>query len=154
MYQLYNSLYQRFQRVIKSIPHKERQYYLDVDYKQNMALVVESYDQHRDPEIIGVAQYFQNSATGFADVAFVIRDAWQGQGLGTLMIRHLADVAEKNGIKGFTADVLVTNAAMLHVFYNSGLGINTALSGEVYHLKMNFAKSNRRATDADKLQNA
>jgi len=130
------TLYQRFQGVIKCIPHKERQYYLDVDYVHNMALVTESCDEQHDPDIIGVAQYFLDPATGFADVSFVIRDTWQGQGLGTAMIRHLAFIARKNGIQGFTADVLVSNGAMLHVFHKSGLKISSTMSEGIIQLEM------------------
>ncbi len=142
-----DTLYQRFLRVIKSVPHNERQYYLDVDYKRNMGLVAETCDADRDPEVIGVAQYFLDRASGFADASFLIRDAWQGQGLGTLMIRHLTHIAQKNGIKGFVADVLVSNGAMLHVFSKSGLQINTTLSDNVYHLNMPFPRSDWRAGD-------
>lgn len=141
------TLYQRFQRVIKCIPHKERQYYLDVDYVRNMALVAETCEEHRDPEIIGVAQYFLDPATGFADVSFVVRDTWQGQGLGTLMIRHLTDIARENGIQGFTADVLVSNGAMLHVFYNSGLEISSTMSEGVTRLKMTLSRIDTGAGD-------
>ncbi len=149
-----STLYQRFQRVIKSVPHKERQYYLDVDYRANMALVAETCEQRRDPKIIGVAQYFLDPATGYADASFVIRDTWQGQGLGTVMIRHLTDIARENGVKGFTADVLASNGAMLHVFYNSGLEINSTLSEGVYQLKMPLSGSDSPAADENNLQPA
>ncbi|MFQ5462548.1 MAG: GNAT family N-acetyltransferase, partial [Phycisphaerae bacterium] len=142
------TLYQRFQRIIKCIPHEERQYYLDVDYVRNMALVAETHNEHRDPEIVGVAQYFLDPATGFADASFVVRDSWQGQGLGTLLIRHLTHIARENGIQGFTADVLVSNGAMLHVFHNSGLEISSVISDGVSRLKMPLSRCDPHAADA------
>jgi len=152
-YSLSNTtLYQRFQRVIRCIPHSERRYYLDVDYKKNMALVGETCDENRDPEIVGVAQYFLDSPSGFAEASFVIRDAWQGQGLGTLMISHLISIARENGIKGFTADVLASNGAMLHVFNNSGLKISSTLEEGVCRLSMPFTHFSKPLTEEGRLQ--
>jgi acyl-CoA hydrolase/GNAT superfamily N-acetyltransferase len=146
------TLYQRFQRVIKCIPHSERRYYLDVDYKKNMALVGETCGEDRDPEIVGVAQYFLDSASGFAEASFVIRDAWQRQGLGTAMISHLISIARENGIKGLTADVLASNGAMLHVFYKSGLKIHSTLVEGVYRLNMPFSRPGKHSHEEGRLQ--
>ena len=40
----------------------------------------------------------------------------------------------------FTADVLVDNRAMMHVFHKSGLEVKSTLKGQICHLKMPFRK--------------
>jgi RimJ/RimL family protein N-acetyltransferase len=133
-----NSLYRRFLRATKHVAHSERQYYLDVDYQHNTALVVETCEPRQEPEIVAVAQYFQHPKSGFADVAFLVRDALQGQGLGTELVRALIDRARECGVKGFTADVLTTNQHMLHLFNKSGLEVSSKADGEVLRLTMPF----------------
>jgi len=134
-----NSLYKRFLRVIKSIPHKERQYFLDVDYVSNMAVVVETCEPGREPEIVAVAQYFVDVASQFADVAFLVRDEWQGKGIGRQLVSEMCTRARERGVKGFVADVSATNRAMLHLFQGTGLVAHKLVAKDVYRLRMPFA---------------
>jgi RimJ/RimL family protein N-acetyltransferase len=133
-----DALYKRFMRVAKRIPHEERQYYLDVDYQDNLAVVLETCDPRLEPEIVAVAQYFLDRDTGLADVGFIVRDTWQGQGLGTILVDEMIRLARERDVKGFTADVLATNQAMLHLFQRCGLEVKTRTSGGVCRLTMPF----------------
>ncbi|MGH2881856.1 MAG: GNAT family N-acetyltransferase, partial [Solirubrobacteraceae bacterium] len=54
-----------------------------------------------------------------AEVAFVIADAWQGHGLGSIMLSRLAAAVREHGVRTLTAEVLPTNRAMLTVFARS-----------------------------------
>jgi len=143
-----SSLYRRFMRVTKRVAHRERQYYLDVDYRDNMAIVLETCDPQSEPELAAVAQYFKDPATGFADAAFLVRDVLQGQGLGTELVRALADCARERGIRGFTADVLASNGGMLAVFGKLGVRIDRRLEGEMLELTMPF-ESDRPAGEPE-----
>jgi len=115
-----NSLYKRFMHVIRSVPHEDRRYFLDVDYRRNMAIVLETRDPAREPEIVGVAQYFADEGQSMAEAAFVVRDEWQGMGLGRLLVQKLIELGRDAGFEGFVADVLASNGAMLHLFRESG----------------------------------
>ena len=48
-----------------------------------------------------------------AEVAFMVADAWQGHGIATIMLGHLAAAAEEHGIAVFTAEVLPSNHRMI-----------------------------------------
>ena len=50
------------------------------------------------------------------EVAFVVREDFQGQGVASSMLEKLQAIAEGNGFTGFEANVLGDNAAMLRVF--------------------------------------
>jgi acyl-CoA hydrolase/RimJ/RimL family protein N-acetyltransferase len=131
-----DTVYLRWLRVLKRMPHRDLQGYVDVDYNKRMALVVEVADGSHEPEIVGVGRYHVVPSTGLADVAFVLRDDWQGRGLGSMLLRELIDAARDRGIEGFSADVLAVNGPMLHVFQRSGLRIESTLEDSVYHLTM------------------
>jgi acyl-CoA synthetase (NDP forming)/RimJ/RimL family protein N-acetyltransferase len=78
------------------------------------ALVAES-----GGRVIGVASY-EELRPGEAEMAFLLDDAVQGRGIGTLLLEQLAAVAREAGIHRLRADTLAENAAMLRVFTDSG----------------------------------
>jgi hypothetical protein len=56
------------------------------------------------------------------------------------MMKSLVETARKQGIKGFTAEVLADNVAMLRVFHHAAVTIESKLEGGVYSLTMLFAE--------------
>jgi RimJ/RimL family protein N-acetyltransferase len=55
------------------------------------------------------------------------------------LLTYLTYLAKKNGLVGFTAEVLVANAAMLRLFKRMGFDIETVSEdGVVYELKLAF----------------
>jgi predicted CoA-binding protein/GNAT superfamily N-acetyltransferase len=94
---------------------------LDVDYVDRFALVAETGEPRR---IISHAAYVR-SGPSRAEVAFLVADAWQGRGISTIMLAHLASIAEQKGIATFTAEVLPANHRMIKVFRESGFPVTT-----------------------------
>ena len=88
---------------------------VNVDYRDRMALVAVLSD-----DIIGVGRYDRLAATDHAEVAFTVEDAFQGHGVGTLLLERLVPVARANGIRAFEAEVLADNRRMLGVFADVG----------------------------------
>ncbi|MGZ6269744.1 MAG: bifunctional acetate--CoA ligase family protein/GNAT family N-acetyltransferase [Candidatus Limnocylindrales bacterium] len=72
--------------------------------------------------VIGQAGYDRMTADR-AEVGFTVTDAYQGRGVGTLLLERLAVAAEEDGVSVFEADVLPENHRMLEVFRESGFGI-------------------------------
>jgi ribosomal protein S18 acetylase RimI-like enzyme len=52
-------------------------------------------------------------------------DAYQGQGIGATLLRHLAVIARGAGLKELVADVLPDNSPMLKIFEKCGLDVRT-----------------------------
>ena len=80
-----------------------------------MALVVEQHD-----DFIGWASYERWQNRGDAEVAFQVDDGHAGKGVATLLLEHLAAIAQDNGVERFTAQTLGENRAMLSVFSKAG----------------------------------
>jgi acyl-CoA hydrolase/GNAT superfamily N-acetyltransferase len=131
-----DALYRRFMRVVKHVAHEERQYFLDVDYADNMAVVLETSDPKSEPEIVAVAQYFRRAPADSAEVGFIVKDSWQGQGLGRVLVDEMIRLARQAGLRALTADVLASNEAMLHLFRASGVSMSTASEGTVVRVEM------------------
>ncbi|HPF38345.1 MAG TPA: GNAT family N-acetyltransferase [Phycisphaerae bacterium] len=140
------SVHYRFFRMIKSMPHEKLQEMLHVDYEADMVLVVMT-DRDESAEMVGIAHYSRNPRDNFADAAFLVRDDFQNQGIGTLLMNRLVDAARENRIAGFTADVLIDNQGMLKIFHKCGFPVESEMEDGVYALKIPFTK-NRKRVDA------
>ncbi len=132
------SIHYRFFQLLKSMPHEKLQEFLRIDYEADMAFVVLTSSVDEDAEMVGIAHYLRDPRTNFADSAFLVRDDWQGRGLGTRLMGALVEAARRQGLAGFTADVLARNEAMLRVFHNSGYAVESRLEEGVYGLKIPF----------------
>src|SRR4029079_11894629 len=93
---------------------RDVQRFTTVDYRDRVALVATIEDQ-----IIGVVRY-ERTGQDEAEVAFVIEDPYQGRGLGTILLEHIAQAARERGVLRFVAEVLPHNARMLEVFEHAG----------------------------------
>jgi acetyl coenzyme A synthetase (ADP forming)-like protein len=90
---------------------------VDVDYRSQYSLLATSGEP---PMVVGQAIYLRTDRDR-AEIAFAITDTFQGRGLGTILLGHLAEAAHQNGITTFEARVLPQNHKMVEVFRDSGL---------------------------------
>jgi RimJ/RimL family protein N-acetyltransferase len=65
-------------------------------------------------------------------------DKYQGQGIGSELIKYLTLLAKKQGLLGFTADVLFDNISMIRVFEKMGFETKKQFDSGVYRLTMMF----------------
>jgi acyl-CoA synthetase (NDP forming)/GNAT superfamily N-acetyltransferase len=75
-----------------------------------------------DGLVVGVASYEVLSGNR-AEMAILVDDAWQGDGIGTLLVEHLTAVARREGIQELVGDVLATNVSMLRTSASLAPGI-------------------------------
>ncbi len=128
------SLYRRFFGPKRSFSKKEISYFVDIDFERHVALVATTEERGRSV-IIGSARYIL-AASGEAEIAFIVADAWQNRGIGARLLRHLAALAREAGIATFVADVLPDNRSMLKVFEKSGLRVRRKHESGSVHLTM------------------
>ena len=106
--------YQRFFTVMRRLPTNWAHFLANVDYRTRLALVIER-QAAESIELIAVGRYEPTADPDIAEVAFVVQDGWQGQGLGRLLLRELLAAAEARGIRKFRAYVLADNRRMLQL---------------------------------------
>jgi acetyltransferase len=94
-----------------------------LDPDREMALAALHTGADGRPHMIGVARYYTHPQTGEAEFALVVTDAWQGKGVGSHLMRRLADVARQRGVKWLVGDVLRENTAMLELMGYLGFTI-------------------------------
>ena len=107
--------YLRYFSVYPRIPERDLIRFTTVDHVDRVGLIALLADK-----IIAVGRYERTPGTDEAEVAFVVADAHQGRGIGSVLLEHLAAAARERGIRRFTAVVLAENDAMLRVFRDAG----------------------------------
>ena len=130
------SLYRRFFAVRREFSEKETDYFLDIDFVNHVALVAVANDAGR-PAIVGAGRYVVVQP-GQAEVAFAIIDEFQGLGIGSALMRHLATLGGEAGLRELIAEVLSENVPMLNVFKRSGLAMDTRRDGAVVHVTLRY----------------
>jgi acyl-CoA hydrolase/RimJ/RimL family protein N-acetyltransferase len=131
------SIERRFMSSRKDMPHEILQNFVIIDYTKEVLLVVIRGDRD-NPMIVGVGQYGIDESTHTAEVAFAVRDDQQNSGIGFELLKYLTYLAKRQGLLGFTADVLVENKPMLHVFEKGGFDIKRKIDSGVYELSLKF----------------
>jgi len=131
------SLQRRFMSMRRDVPHEMRQEFVVIDYTQEMVILA-TIEENGKEIAVGMGQAIKDVNTQTAEVAFSVRDSYQDRGIGTELISYLTILAQKEGLQGFTADVLVENKPMLHVFEKMGFDMEKRVEAGAYELKMRF----------------
>ena len=110
----------------------------EIDFIRNVALVACVQESARE-RIIGVGRYIVLEGPdppSAAEIAFVVEEDYHGQGLASILFKHLLLIAREQGISRFEADVLHANKKMLRVFERTGLPLVTKASSDSIHITM------------------
>lgn len=135
-----DSVYRRYLSWHPELSASEVTRLTNVDYGERLALVVV-----KGAELIAVGRYDQYPATDRAEVAFVIADALQRQGIGRQLLERLADAAWQRGVTTFVAETEADNNDMLGVFTGSRFAVHRTFSGHVAFVRFSIAPVTRAA---------
>ncbi|SDY14210.1 Acyl-CoA synthetase (NDP forming) [Modestobacter sp. DSM 44400] len=126
--------YYRFFGPMRRLSDKELHRFTHVDHVDRVAFVV-----LLGEALIGVGRYDRYPGTRDAEVAFLIEDAHQRRGLGSVLLEHLAAAARERDITQFVAEVLSQNSPMVRVFLDAGYSAQRSYADGVVHLTFPIA---------------
>ncbi|WP_155372213.1 GNAT family N-acetyltransferase [Catellatospora vulcania] len=141
--------YLRYFSPYPRIPARDLHRFVNVDHRDREAFVVAAGER-----LVAVGRYERLGEQSVeAEVAFVVEDAYQGRGVGSVLLEHLAAAAAEAGVTRFVAEVLPENGAMLRVFTDAGYEVNRRYADGVVMLTFPVAPTERsRAVQADREQ--
>lgn len=128
------AIYLRAFRYKKDLNERELARITDVDFEQEVALVVTTGAGAQEAVIAGGRYVCTEKAV--AEVAFTVDERHRGQGIASRLLQHLAAIARSRGIARFDAEVLANNQPMLAVFARSGLPTERRREGSVVHVEL------------------
>ncbi len=127
-----DSIYRRYFSLHTELSDAEVAHLTTVDYVDRLALVV-----FEGRELVAVGRFDRYPDSTTAEVAFVVLDTHQHQGLGLALLERLADAAWDRGVETFSASTLASNRDMLAVFYDSGFPVEVVHDAE--EIEVRFA---------------
>lgn len=133
----------RFLGTKVAFPRADMRALVDVDYDKRFTVVVVD-ALARSEDLIAVASYTLDPTTRLAEIDFVVRDDWQGRGVGTALMQRMIAIGKERGLDGFSACMLSTNSKMLGVFHQSGLKVVAILDSGVCELTARFPEATQR----------
>ena len=149
--------YFRYFGAYPRIPERDLKRFSTVDHHDRVAFAAFLGD-----DIVAVGRYERLDHGPSAEVAFVVSDAHQGRGLGSILLEHLAAAASECGLRRFVAEVLAENAAMVRVFRDAGYQVSREIEEGVLHLEFDIdpteeslavARSREQAAEARSVHN-
>jgi RimJ/RimL family protein N-acetyltransferase len=135
------SIYLRFFTDNKTFTENEILQAVEIDFVRIVALVTCIKD-HDGEKIIGGGRFFvfgDDNPPEKAEVAFMVSNDYHSLGIAGMMLKHLAAIAVKMGIKAFYAEVMAGNTGMLTVFKRSGFPIHLEYEQHVTHVMLEIA---------------
>lgn len=108
-----------------------------IDYTNRMVILATLPGEERDV-VIGIGQYEVNRDKYTADIALAVRDDYQNQGVGSELLSYLTQLARKNGLLGFTAEVLAENKRVFRLFEKMGFEAEKVNDAGIYYMKLSF----------------
>jgi RimJ/RimL family protein N-acetyltransferase len=130
-------VYTRFFRSVSALSYEEAQRLCNVDFEKDVAFVA-VVGPRENEEIVGTGAYFLNPSTNLAEVAYMVVPEWQGSGLGAALQQRLKEFAMDRGVRGFVAELLRANKAMLNLAKRLG-NIEIKTEDDAYHVTSLFA---------------
>jgi acyl-CoA hydrolase/RimJ/RimL family protein N-acetyltransferase len=138
----------RFFNRLTSLTDQAADHLCNVDYLEEMAFaVVVGPPEHE--RIVATSSYYRDPRDSYAEVAYMVDPDWQGNGVATALHARTVEYARAHGVRGLTADVLMSNPAMLKVF-RRGAGHTLRMDADagVYEVRMEFTDGSQAAPSA------
>jgi acetyltransferase len=125
------SRYQRFMQHLTQLSPRMLARFTQLDYDRELALVVVKENQVHENRFIAVGRYAPTAEGETAEFALVVADAWQGRGLGRILLERLRQEARKAGYKALYGQILQANHEMLDLARRLGFVQESAAGADV-----------------------
>ena len=130
--------------IINRFFHEKRMFVRDeiekrtqIDYIKDLSIVA-VVGEFGFGKVIGVGEYFLIPRENIAEIAFTVNKAYQGKGLGKILLRKLVRAARENGIAGLVAHTYPQNKRMIQLFNSLPYKSHTAIEDEMISLSCRF----------------
>ncbi|WP_459945968.1 GNAT family N-acetyltransferase [Desulfocastanea catecholica] len=133
------TVYLRFFHAVKIFSRKMAQeHWATMDYRKNISLIG-LVQTKGNKEIVAIGTYAKMDDT-WAEVAFVVREDFQNQGIAGYIFKELERVASANGFEGFLATILPENKSMINLCKKCFSDIKITQTQDALEIWMKFSK--------------
>jgi len=130
------TIYQRYLTNVEALPHWEAQVRVAVDYNKDMAIA--GFDDWTPyAHMVCLGRYIRHEDHS-AEIGFVVKENYQGTGIGSFLCEHLIEAARDHGIHKLFAYVAHSNTAMLKIFKKNHFEIKESKQVEGFYIWRNL----------------
>ncbi|MGQ9857466.1 MAG: GNAT family N-acetyltransferase [Thermodesulfobacteriota bacterium] len=138
------TIYRRYFRAVRAMPHSTAQTLVNLDYKDRMAFVAAIGEVGLE-RIVGVARYaVEQEQPDMVEVAYTVHDSYQGLGLGRILQDKLEDYARRMGFRGVSGYLFQDNMPMMKVFSSKGPYHKERIEGGVLRVWRYFQEQEKK----------
>lgn len=116
------SRYNRYMSSIKQLSQTMLVRFTQLDYDREMALAM-TRQAAEGEEQLAVARFITDPDNEGCEFALEVADAWQGKGIGYILMNALFDAAREQGLKVMRGEVLAGNKGMLKLMHKLGFTV-------------------------------
>jgi acetyltransferase len=134
----------RFLSALRTLTPAMLARFTQIDYDREMAFIALAGGPGDEREV-GVGRYATLPDGESCEYAIVVADAWQGKGLGRIMMQRLVEVARSRGLKSMAGYVLASNEPMLRLCAKLGFAATPETDDpQMRNVSLELASVNRR----------
>ena len=124
----------RFFTAMPNLSREMAAHFAEVDFHDRAAFVA----CFPGEDAVRAVGRYERETEHSAEVAFVVEDELQSQGIGGLLMRMLAEHAQGEQFERLTAITLAENPGMLNVFRESGYPTDVHFEGQTAYVKIDI----------------
>lgn len=129
--------YLRYFSRVSSMPHRNMQRYVNIDYDKTLSIVV-VLETGSIQKIIAEARYSYYEAENSYELAFIVNELYQGKGIAGFLLEYLIEIAGERGIKSLCARVFFENSKMIKVLKNSRIRPAITIDDSIISFRYNL----------------
>jgi len=134
------SIYYRFFSALKELSPQMLARFTQIDYDREIALV--AIDESDEAEVmLGSARIIGDPDGKSAEFSVLVADAWQGKGIGALLLRRCLEIAKRRGMEIVWGTVLQENRNMLKLAKKQGFDIKPGESSGEFTLRIDLRRA-------------
>ena len=127
----------RFFMSRREVPHSELARYSQIDYDREMTFIaLAPADEHGRQAMVGEVRAACDPDNERAEFAILVASAWQGKGLGHLLMGKMIGYLRGRGTGEIVGQCLVQNTGMQALARNAGFEVATVPTGDTLALRL------------------
>lgn len=124
------AVYKRFFSPLKSFHRWLQIRFTSIDWEKDVGLIGVIGERGKE-EAVALGQYYLDPSTNMAEIGLIVRDDWQKKGIGTFLLRHLAEIAKKRKVKGLMGEILLDNYPTRRMFHKAAAAMGSPVEGKI-----------------------
>lgn len=138
------TIYSRYLEFVDALPHEEAQARVCVDYNKDMAIA--GFDSPAPwGQMVCIGRYTRKE-NNTAEIAAVVREDYQGVGIGTFLVEIFIKAARQHGLKRLTGYIGWSNLKMLHIAERLGFQVRESVGIDGYQVSMDLEDQSSQET--------